>query len=150
MAYEAQVAGVPDAPPGRRAYGWAIRRMQRRSMRELRRRRAAAVAAVRDVADLEFVNAGGTGSVDRSAAEDAVTEVAAGSGLFAPRLFDGYSNFDAHPAAFFALPVVRRPGPGVVLVLGGGHVASGAAGTDRLADTVVARGPAPRCGGGCR
>jgi D-serine deaminase-like pyridoxal phosphate-dependent protein len=132
MAYEAQVAGVPDAPPGRRAYGWAVRRMQRRSMRELRRRRAAAVAAVRDVADLEFVNAGGTGSVDRSAAEDAVTEVAAGSGLLAPRLFDGYTSFDALPAAFFAVPVVRRPGPGVVTVLGGGHVASGAAGADRL------------------
>ncbi|HJU96716.1 MAG TPA: alanine racemase [Jiangellaceae bacterium] len=132
MAYESQVAGVPDAPPGRRAYGWAVRRMQRWSMRELRRRRAAAIAAVRDVADIEFVNAGGTGSVDRSAAEDAVTEVAAGSGLFAPRLFDGYSSFDARAAAFFALPVVRRPGPGVVTVLGGGYVASGAAGADRL------------------
>ena len=132
MAYEAQVAGVQDAPPGRRLYGWAVRRMQRWSMRELRHRRAAAVATVRDVADLEFVNAGGTGSVDRSAAEHAVTEVAAGSGLLAPRLFDGYRSFDAHPAAFFALPVVRRPGPGVVTVLGGGYVASGAAGADRL------------------
>ncbi|MGH8823998.1 MAG: amino acid deaminase/aldolase [Jiangellaceae bacterium] len=132
MAYEAQVAGVQDVPGGRRIYGWAVRRMKRWSMRELRQRRAAAVAAVRDVADLEFVNAGGTGSVHLSAAEDAVTEVAAGSGLLSPRLFDGYTSFDAHPAAFFAMPVVRRPGPGVVTVLGGGYVASGAAGADRL------------------
>jgi len=132
MAYEAQVAGVPDAPPGRRFYGRAVREMQRWSMRELRQRRAAAVSAVRTVADLEFVNGGGTGSVDRTASEEAVTEVAAGSGLFAPRLFDGYTRFDTRPAAFFALPVVRRPGPGVVTVLGGGYIASGAAGEDRL------------------
>jgi D-serine deaminase-like pyridoxal phosphate-dependent protein len=132
LAYEAQVAGVPDDPPGRRWYGRAVRQMQRWSMRELHGRRAAAVSAVREVADLEFVNGGGTGSVDRTAADEAVTEVAAGSGLFAPRLFDGYRALDSQPAAFFALPVVRRPGPGVVTVLGGGYVASGAAGEDRL------------------
>ncbi|MGH8775633.1 MAG: amino acid deaminase/aldolase [Jiangellaceae bacterium] len=132
MAYEAQVAGVPDAPPGRVLYGQAIRQMQRRSMRELRARRAAAVTAVREIVDLDFVNGGGTGSVDRTATEEVVTEVAAGSGLFAPRLFDGYTSFEPQPAAFFALPVVRRPGPGVVTVLGGGYVASGAAGQDRL------------------
>jgi D-serine deaminase-like pyridoxal phosphate-dependent protein len=132
MAYESQVAGVPDDPPGRRWFGRAIRQMQRWSLRELRGRRAAAVAAVRDVADLLFVNGGGTGSVDRTAAEDAITEVAAGSGLFAPRLFDGYARFASQPSAFFALPVVRRPGPGVVTVLGGGYIASGAAGEDRL------------------
>ena len=132
LAYEAQVAGVPDDPPGRRWYGRAVRQMQRWSMRELHERRAAAVSAVREVADLEFVNGGGTGSVDRTAADEAVTEVAAGSGLFAPRLFDGYRALDSQPAAFFALPVVRRPGPGVVTVLGGGYVASGPAGEDRL------------------
>ena len=34
-------------------------------------------------------------------------------------------------AALFAQPVVRRPGLGVVTVLGGGYPASGAAGSDR-------------------
>ena len=53
---------------------------------------------------LEFVNGGGTGSVERTAAEDAVTEVAAGSGLYSPTLFDGYRAFAARPAAFFAAP----------------------------------------------
>jgi len=90
------------------------------------------VAAVKEIAQLEFVNGGGTGSLERTAAEDAVTEIGAGSGLFQPRLFDGYRNATGHPAALFALPVVRRPGRGSVTVLGGGYVASGVPGHDRL------------------
>jgi D-serine deaminase-like pyridoxal phosphate-dependent protein len=87
---------------------------------------------VRDVAPLEFVNGGGTGSVAGTAAEDAVTEVAAGSGLYGPTLFDSYSAFTPRPAAFFALPVVRRPSRTVVTALGGGYLASGPATADRL------------------
>jgi D-serine deaminase-like pyridoxal phosphate-dependent protein len=132
MGYEAQIAGVGDAPPGRRLYGVAVRGMQRRSAAELAERRAAVVAAVREVAPLEFVNGGGTGSLERTAAEDAVTEVAAGSGLYGPTLFDAYRAFTPRAAALFALPVVRRPGPGVATVLGGGYVASGMGDRSRL------------------
>ncbi|MDT0345764.1 alanine racemase [Streptomyces litchfieldiae] len=132
MAYESQIAGVGDAPPGAPLRGLAVRAMQRRSAGDVAERRAAAVAAVRSVCDLEFVNGGGTGSVERTAAEPAVTEVAAGSGLYAPALFDGYRAFRPRPAAWFALPVVRRPAPGVVTVLGGGWIASGPPGRDRL------------------
>lgn len=133
MGYESQIAGVGDRPPGRRVYGRVIEGMQRLSAAELRRRRAQAVRAVEAVAGpLELVNAGGTGSIEGSASEPAVTEVAAGSGLLAPALFDTYSRFAPSPAAFFALPVVRRPGRGVVTALGGGYVASGATGPDRL------------------
>ncbi|HEX2085168.1 MAG TPA: amino acid deaminase/aldolase [Solirubrobacteraceae bacterium] len=132
MAYEAQIAGVGDDPPGRPLLGRGIRLMQRLSGRELARRRERVVRAVREVADLEFVNGGGTGSVDRTVRESAVTEVAAGSGLYAPSLFSAYTSFTPRPAALFALPVVRRPGPGVATALGGGYVASGAAGADRL------------------
>jgi D-serine deaminase-like pyridoxal phosphate-dependent protein len=131
MAYESQIAGVGDAPAAP-LRGLAVRLMQRGSAAELRERRAAAVAAVRSVTELEFVNGGGTGSVERTAAEPAVTEVAAGSGLYGPLLFDQYRAFRPRPAAFFALPVVRRPAPGVVTVLGGGWPASGAPGWDRL------------------
>ena len=95
-------------------------------------RRAAVVAAVRAVAPLAFVNGGGTGSLERTSAEAAVTEVAGGSGLYGPTLFDAYRAFTPRPAALFALPVVRRPGRGVATVLGGGYLASGAAGADRL------------------
>jgi len=132
MAYEAHIAGLQDHPPGRPLYGAALRRIQRISRAELAARRAAAVDAVRQVTDLEFVNGGGTGSVHSTAAEPAVTEVTAGSGLYGPVTFDGYSAWRPRPAAFFALPVVRRPAPRVVTVLGGGWVASGVPGADRL------------------
>jgi len=120
--------------------GAAIAAMQRASGRELAERRAAVVAAVRDVAPLRFVNGGGTGSVERTAAEEAITEVAAGSGLFAPTLFDAYRAFSPQPAALFALPVVRRPSRDVATVLGGGYPASGAAGADRLPRPVLPPG----------
>jgi D-serine deaminase-like pyridoxal phosphate-dependent protein len=132
MGYEGHVAGVGDVVTGRPLRSRAIRLMQSTARRELAARRAAAVRAVRAVADLEFVNGGGTGSVQHTAAEDAVTEIAAGSGLYQPRLFDNYTSFRGRPAALFAQPVVRRPGVGVVTVLGGGYPASGAAGPDRL------------------
>ena len=133
MAYEGHIAGVGDAVAGRPVRSRAIRLMQAAARRELAGRRAEAVRAVRSVVpDLELVNGGGTGSVQYTAAEDAVTEIAAGSGLYVPRLFDNYTSFRGRPAALFAQPVVRRPGVGVVTVLGGGYPASGAAGRDRL------------------
>ncbi len=133
MAYEGHVAGVGDAVAGRPLRSRAVRLMQAAARRELAQRRAAVVRAVREVVpDLEFVNGGGTGSVQHTAAEDALTEIAAGSGLYVPRLFDNYTSFSGRPSALFALPVVRRPGVGVVTVLGGGYPASGAPGADRL------------------
>ncbi|NYE49381.1 D-serine deaminase-like pyridoxal phosphate-dependent protein [Spinactinospora alkalitolerans] len=140
MAYEAQIAGVGDAPPGRPAYGRALRWVQKRSRHELARRRAAIVRAVRAVADLRFVNGGGTGSLHTTARERAVTEVAAGSGLYQPRLFDHYSAFAGRPAALFALPVVRRPAPGVATALGGGYLASGTADAARLPQPYLPEG----------
>ena len=131
MCYEGQIAGLADNA-GTRARKAGIRAMQRVSARELSERRAAAVAAVQSVAPLDFVNGGGTGSLERTAAEDCVTDIAAGSGLFGPALFDGYQSFRPEPAAYFVLEVVRRPGPRHVTVLGGGWIASGPTGTDRL------------------
>ncbi len=132
MAYEGQVAGVGDDAPGHALRNLGIRRMQRASMAEIRERRAEIVAAVSAVAPLRFVNGGGTGSLELTTREEAVTELAAGSGLYAPALFDDYSRFSLTPAAGFVLPVTRRPATGVATVLGGGYVASGAPGPDRL------------------
>lgn len=132
MGYEAQIAGLVNKPAGNPLRGFAVTFLQSRSKIELADRRAAAVAAVREVADLEFVNAGGTGSIESSVAEAAVTEVAAGSGLFGPHLFDNYSHFHPAPAAAFALSVVRKPSPETAVLLGGGWVASGPAANDRL------------------
>jgi D-serine deaminase-like pyridoxal phosphate-dependent protein len=132
MAYEGQIAGVGDQPPGRRLRGAAIRFMQRRSAAELAERRGAVVAALSEFVELEVVNGGGTGSLELTSAEDAVTEVTAGSGFYAPALFDHYSRFSLTPAAGFALPIVRKPSPKVATALGGGYLASGSGDPARL------------------
>ncbi|MDT4971643.1 MAG: hypothetical protein QOG22_1786 [Pseudonocardiales bacterium] len=133
MFYEAQIAGLPDSSQ-------AVRLMKRVSAAELARRRGAVVRAVQEVAgELEIVNSGGTGSVEISSADPVVTEVTAGSGLFVPTLFDNYRAFESRPALFFALPVVRRPAPGIATLFGGGYIASGPAGKSRLPGP-VARG----------
>lgn len=132
MAYEGQIAGVGDRPPGRPLRGGAIRFMQRRSAAELAERRAAVVAAIGEICELEIVNGGGTGSLELTAAETAVTEVTAGSGFYAPTLFDHYSRFSLTPAAAFALPIVRRPGSRIATALGGGYLASGSGDPARL------------------
>ena len=132
MAYEGQIAGVGDRPPGQRLRGAAIRFMQRRSASELAARRAAIVAALGEFVELEIVNGGGTGSLELTGAEGAVTEVTAGSGFYAPALFDHYSRFTLAPAAGFALPIVRKPAAGVATALGGGYLASGAGDPGRL------------------
>ena len=124
MFYEAQIAGVGNRPPGHAFRARAISAMQSASARELSTRRPQIVASVNEVlrseADsrLEFVNAGGTGSLELSSADPSVTEVTAGSGFFAPTLFDSYRHFEPIPAAAFALPVVRRPNADTVTVLG--------------------------------
>ncbi|MGX7823713.1 amino acid deaminase/aldolase [Actinokineospora sp. 24-640] len=131
MAYEGQIAGLGDSPSSRPRAA-ALRWMQKRSGAELTRRRGEAVRAVTAVAPLEFVNGGGTGSVELTGADPAVTEIAAGSGLIGPALFDDYRSFTPRPALLYAAPVVRRPGPGVATVFAGGYLASGPADRARL------------------
>lgn len=134
MAYEGHIAGVGDVLPGKPLRSAAIRTMQSRSLDELRERLPEVLAAIREASgsELEWVNAGGTGSLDRSKELGIATELTAGSGFYAPCLFDGYRSLDLTPAAFFCLSVVRRPHPGVATTLGGGYIASGAPGRDRL------------------
>jgi len=136
MGYEAQIAGQGDEPKGRPAWGATLRWMQKNSKSELAERRAEAVASVREIADLEFVNGGGTGSLEFTASDSSVTEIAAGSGLFGGHLFDNYRSFRPAPAAAFALSVVRRPAPDTATLLGGGWIASGPPGADRMPQVV--------------
>ncbi|TDN92398.1 alanine racemase [Microbacterium sp. BK668] len=132
MMYEAQIAGQGDDTGSGDA---VVRWMQRRSGQELIERRGAIVTAVERIASLEFVNGGGTGSLELTASDPSVTEITAGSGLLAGHLFDGYRAFAPAPAAAFALEVVRKPAPDVATVLGGGWIASG--------PPVASRQPAP-------
>ena len=140
MAYEGQIAGVGDKPPKRPVRGRAISWMQKRSVAEIAERRAEVVEMVKRVADIQIVNGGGTGSLEFTSAEPAVTELAAGSGFYAPVQFDHYSRFSLTPAAAYAIPVVRRPGPGVVTALGGGYLSSGAPDSARLPEPWLPEG----------
>lgn len=125
MFYDAQIAGMQDNQFG-------IKTVKKRSNADLRRRRSKIVAAVRNLTDLELVNAGGTGSLELTGSDPSITELTAGSGLFVPTLFDGYDAFEARPSAFFATSIVRRPAPKIVTAFSGGYIASGPAGDSRV------------------
>jgi D-serine deaminase-like pyridoxal phosphate-dependent protein len=131
MSYEAQIAGLGDAPPGRPLRAAALRLIQRFSVAELRERRGETIRQIQALAPLEFVNGGGTGSLETTVADPAITEVTAGSGLMGPTLFDAYRRFSPQPALLYALPVVRRPGGPVATLFSGGYIASGPPGRDR-------------------
>jgi D-serine deaminase-like pyridoxal phosphate-dependent protein len=132
MGYEGQIAGLGDAPPGHPVRARMIRQIQARSAAELAGRRAEAVRLIQALTPLEFVNGGGTGSLESTARDASVTELTAGSGLVGGTLFDAYTRFTPEPALLFALPVVRRPGPGLATLFAGGYVASGPGTKDRL------------------
>lgn len=132
MTYEGQVAGLQDVVPTARARSLVVRGLKAASIGQLARRRREIARALGELVELEFWNAGGSGSVESSGSDPAVTEIAAGSGLLVPTLFDHYRSFAPRPAAFYGLPVVRRPSDRVATVHGGGLVASGPIGPDRL------------------
>jgi D-serine deaminase-like pyridoxal phosphate-dependent protein len=131
MTYEGQVAGVPDRVPGQAPKMAIIRKLKSASIQQLAQRRREIQQALHGLADLEFFNAGGSGSIESSSADPAVTEVSAGSGLLVPALFDHFTSFTPRPACFFGVPVVRRPNANIATVAGGGFIASGPAGKDR-------------------
>jgi D-serine deaminase-like pyridoxal phosphate-dependent protein len=133
MGYEAQIAGVGESNPFSPLLNPArklIKKLSRPYVAQMRQR----------VLDLlrqhgfavEIFNGGGTGSVAFASAERALTEVTAGSGFLCSHLFDYYGHLKLKPAIFFALQIVRIPDPGFVTCHGGGLIASGPAGADRL------------------
>jgi D-serine deaminase-like pyridoxal phosphate-dependent protein len=135
MGYEAQIAGLGDE--GHRgtqrlksAFGRLIKSRSRAQVEQMRAELVRALEA-RGRAPA-IVNGGGTGNLTWCAAEPALTEVTAGSGFLCSHLFDRYREVRPEPAVWFALQVVRRPTRGMVTCHGGGYVASGAIGVDRL------------------
>lgn len=131
MAYEAQIAGVGD-----RGLGWKaplLRYLKKRSWQEVTRKRQAIAAALRGAGfTLELVNGGGTGSLSWTATDPAVSEITVGSALFAPALFDHYRDVAFWPAAGFSVEITRQPAKEIFTLHGGGYIASGAAGPDKL------------------
>ncbi len=127
MGYEAQIAGVADKVPGQAGLNTIKSLLKRISLKKIAAKRKRAVEQIRKMGfELKFVNGGGTGSVESTTGEPAVTEVTVGSGFYNPHLFDYYHNFSMHPAAGFALAVNRMPKAGIYTCSGGGYIASGA------------------------
>ncbi|WP_137939478.1 amino acid deaminase/aldolase [Chitinivorax sp. B] len=133
MGYEAQIAGVGDAIPGKMLESKVIRHLKQWAIPKISARRKAMVDALEQVgATLRFVNGGGTGSIESTRSESVVTDIAVGSGFYSPVLFDYYRHFRHVPALFFALEVSRQPNPDCVTCLGGGYIASGAIGPGKV------------------
>lgn len=138
MGYEAQVAGVGDK--GGDLESRVVRLLKRHSIPRLRERRKAVVDALTARgAKLRIINGGGTGSLESTSQEDCVSEVTAGSGFYAPTLFDQFTGFAHLPSAGFAIEIVRQPRPNIYTCAGGGYVASGAAGKSKLPQPYLPR-----------
>lgn len=141
MGYEAQIAGVGDKLPTEKLKSAVVRWLKSRSVKELRLRRKACVDLMENrFGALEFVNGGGTGSIETTRDEQQVSEITVGSGFFQSHLFDNYCGFSHQAAAFFACQVVRVPKAGMVTVMGGGYLASGSADKYRLPMPVYPKG----------
>lgn len=133
LAYEAHIAGVPDDGGGPNLVDVAKRAMKHLAMKEARAQRAAIAEELsRRSLSIPLFDGGGSGSVAVSCDDDALTEVAAGSGFVDSHLFDGYRDVPLVPAIFFALQITRKPAPGFVTCQSGGFVASGPSGRERL------------------
>lgn len=141
MGYEAQIAGVTDNQKGRPFMNFVIGLLKKLSLSGISRKRQKVVELVkRKGVELDFVNGGGTGSMETTREEDVVTEIAVGSGFYCPTLFDFYKKFHHEPAAGFALNVVRIPETGTFTCFAGGYVASGALGGDKLSRPYLPQG----------
>lgn len=141
MGYEAQIAGVGDFYPKQAPKNALVRKLKQRSAKLIAEKRAALAGMIRDKGiSLRFVNGGGTGSLHTTTTEDVVTEVTVGSGFYSPGLFDNYKDFRYQPAAGFAIEITRKPKEDLYTCSGGGYVASGAAGSDRLPKPFLPQG----------
>ncbi|MGF7015317.1 amino acid deaminase/aldolase [Ornithinibacillus bavariensis] len=141
MGYEAQIAGVGDKVPSQKMKNRVVTILKRKSIHKIRERRRTIVQALEEEGhQLVFVNGGGTGSLDTTSADESVTELTAGSGFYSPLLFDYYRDFRYQPALFFSLPVVRKPAPNIYTCLGGGYIASGPHGEDKVPKPVYPPG----------
>lgn len=132
MGYEAQFAGLGDNNPFQKLLNLPIKLLQKFTWSTIVKRRVTIVDYIKSKGiKLDFVNGGGTGSLHITKDDPSVTELAAGSGIYAPGLFDYYSSFELKPAMGFALEVTRNPSEGVYTMAGGGYIASGALSGDK-------------------
>ena len=142
MGYEAQIAGLGGRNPANSPLKNAIiRRLKESSKNVVLERRGEAIDALEEAGyELDFVNGGGTGSLEFTAADHSVTEVAVGSGFYFPHLFDYHEGLEYEPAAGYAVEVTRKPADDVYTCRGGGYIASGPPGVDKAPKPALPEG----------
>ncbi|WP_306438799.1 amino acid deaminase/aldolase [Longirhabdus pacifica] len=133
MGYEAQIAGLPDDTARQKWKNTLITLLKKKSYQQVKHRRQEIVQSLHERGiHLPIVNGGGTGSIHWTSTEDVITEITVGSAFFAPSLFDPYRALNLRPAALYAIEIVRKPSEHMYTCLGGGYVASGQSGKDKL------------------
>ncbi len=133
MGYEAQIAGLQDDNPFAPLMNGPKRLLKSLSRGPVRALRQSLAQGLKERGiPCPVFNGGGTGSIHWSPGDEALTEVTAGSGFLDSHLFDYFVGVELQPAAFFAVQAVRRPASNIVTCHGGGWVASGEAGADKL------------------
>ncbi|MCX6080168.1 MAG: alanine racemase [Chloroflexi bacterium] len=133
MGYEGHIAGMNDDVPGAGLKNSLMRAIKKDSVRELTIRRDKIVESLRaEGAEFRVINGGGSGSLVSTGKDPLVTEITVGSGFYASGLFHHYKEVHFEPSAFFAIQIVRIPTQGMVTCLGGGYIASGAIGPEKL------------------
>lgn len=141
MGYEAQIAGVTDDDPEQKIKNLVVRKLKQSSAKEIAKKRKQMMKLIRKAGLApRFFNGGGTGSLHRTVKEKVVTEVTVGSGFFNSHLFDKYKDFQYEPAAGFAIEITRIPEKNIYTCFGGGYVASGALGADKLPEIFLPTG----------
>ncbi len=144
MGYEAQIAGLCDASPFKRAMSWVAKILKTVSRPQVEKRRFEVAQEIRRQGlSLEFFNGGGTGSLQASLEDPSVTEVAVGSGFLQSHLFDYYGANRNEPASFFSLRVTRIPDVGFITCHGGGFIASGSPGWEKCPVVYLPQGLKP-------
>lgn len=133
MAYDAQIAGLPEVALGKEYLAPAIRLLKIQSKRHVVSLRKACVTYLRKQGvELRLINGGGSGSMDFTCAQKDISEVTVGSAFYFPALFSYMDTMQTFtPAAGFVLAVTRLPEKDTFTAHGGGFMASGSVGADK-------------------
>lgn len=127
IAYEGQIAGLPDNLPGHLVLNRAARILKSISINRISAfRRQLMETMEHEGIDLDFVNGGGTMSLTSTSQDPSITEVSPGSGFYGPALFDYYADYKHLPAAGYATEVTRKADKYIVCH-GGGYNSPGVA-----------------------
>lgn len=126
MAYDAQVAGLPEINPFSPLMNPIKKLVKYLSIGQIVKKRKELGKWIKSQnLSIEIFNGGGTGSIRQTSSEEYLTEVTAGSGFLQSSLFDYYQDSSSECAFVFALQATRKGGKNLICCQSGGFIASG-------------------------